>query len=182
VPYDAGCILVRDPARQLATFATSAAYLRSEGRGLAGGQPWPCDLGPDLSRGFRALKVWMTLKVYGADRLGAMIEQTCALARRLAARIDLEPELERLAPVPLNIVCFRYRAADGDFDRVNADIVADLQEAGIAAPSTTIINGQLAIRAAIVNHRTRPEDVDLLVATVLDRGRNRTGRFGAKRP
>lgn len=182
VPYDAGCILVRDPERQLATFASHAAYLRSERRGLAGGAPWPCDLGPDLSRGFRALKVWMTLKVYGADQLGAIMEQTCTLARRLAARIDREPDLERLAPVPLNIVCFRYRTADGDLDCLNADIVADLQEAGIAAPSTTILNGHLAIRAAIVNHRTRPEDIDLLVASVLDRGRSRTAHSHAKRP
>ncbi len=63
VPYDAGCILVRDEADQLATFAQDAAYLRRDARGLAGGHPWPCDLGPDLSRGFRALKVWMTLKI-----------------------------------------------------------------------------------------------------------------------
>jgi aromatic-L-amino-acid decarboxylase len=176
VPYDAGCILVRDRAQQLATFATRAAYLRSANRGLAGGEPWPCDLGPDLSRGFRALKVWMTLKVFGADWLGAMIEHTCALARRLAATIDREPELERLAPVPLNIVCFRFRnapsdLAPADLDQLNAEIVADLQEAGIAAPSTTILNGRLAIRAAIVNHRTRAEDVYVLVASVLERGR-----------
>ena len=73
VPYDAGCILVRDQAAQLETFGAEAAYLRREQRGLAGGGVWPCDLGPDLSRGFRALKVWMTLSVYGADRIGAVV-------------------------------------------------------------------------------------------------------------
>src|SRR5262249_37631251 len=77
VPYDAGCILVREEAHLLATFASPAAYLRRETRGLAGGYPWPCDLGPDLSRGFRALKVWMTLKAYGADRLGEVAEMCC---------------------------------------------------------------------------------------------------------
>jgi glutamate/tyrosine decarboxylase-like PLP-dependent enzyme len=173
VPYDAGCILVRDAADQLATFGQNVAYLRREARGLAGGHPWPCDLGPDLSRGFRALKVWMTIKAYGADRLGAVVEECCALARRLAARIGAEPALELLAPVPLNIVCFRVREGAADLDRLNADIVADLQEAGIAAPSTTTIGGHLAIRAAIVNHRTSPTDIDALIDAVLDTARSR---------
>jgi aromatic-L-amino-acid decarboxylase len=167
VPYEAGCVLVRDPARQIETFAHDADYLRREARGLAGGAPWPCDLGPDLSRGFRALKVWMTLRVYGADRLGEVVARCCALARRLARRVDDTPGLERLAPVALNIVCFRVVSGGGDLDRLNADIVADLQEAGIAAPSTTRIGGRLAIRAAIVNHRTREDDIDALVDGVM---------------
>jgi aromatic-L-amino-acid decarboxylase len=173
VPYDAGCIVVRDAARQLDTFGAEAAYLRREQRGLAGGGVWPCDLGPDLSRGFRALKVWMTLSVYGADRIGAIAEQTCDLARILAARVCHEPALQLLAPVALNIVCFRYVAAAGDLDRLNADIAADLQEAGIAAPSTTMVNGVLAIRAAIVNHRTNQADIAILVEAVLQAGRKR---------
>ena len=173
VPYDAGCILVRDEADQLAAFAQEAAYLRRETRGLAGGHPWPCDLGPDLSRGFRALKVWMTLKSHGADRLGEVVETCCGLARRLASRVDAEPALERLAPVPLNIVCFRVASGAADLDRLNADIVADLQESGVGAPSTTVLDGRLAIRAAIVNHRTGPEDVEALVDAVLAAARAR---------
>ncbi len=172
-PYDAGCIVVRDPSRHLDAFGAEAAYLRREERGLAAGEVWPCDLGPDLSRGFRALKVWMTLSVYGADRIGAIAQQTCDLAAILASRVDREPALRRLAPVALNIVCFRYVGADGDLDQLNAEIVADLQEAGIAAPSTTTINGVLAIRAAIVNHRTTPADIAILVDAVLEAGRNR---------
>jgi glutamate/tyrosine decarboxylase-like PLP-dependent enzyme len=173
VPYDAGCILVRDASRQLETFGAEAAYLQREQRGLAAGGVWPCDLGPDLSRGFRALKVWMTLSVYGADRIGAIAQQTCDLAAALAARVDRELALERLAPVALNIVCFRYVAAVCDLDRLNADIVADLQEAGIAAPSTTTVNGVTAIRAAIVNHRTNYADIAILVDAVLEAGRRR---------
>jgi glutamate/tyrosine decarboxylase-like PLP-dependent enzyme len=103
-----------------------------------------------------------------------MIERTCALARHLEARILAEPRLELLAPVQLNIVCFRYRAAD----RVNGDIVADIQESGIAAPSTTILDGQLAIRAAIVNHRTDVADIDALVAAVLEFGARRASKDG----
>jgi glutamate/tyrosine decarboxylase-like PLP-dependent enzyme len=172
VPYDAGFLIVRDGRKHCETFAAPAAYLRRETRGLAAGSPWPCDLGPDLSRGFRALKTWFTLKTYGTEKLGAMITRTCALARYLEARILAEPRLELLAPVQLNIVCFRYRADDAD--RVNGDIVADIQESGIAAPSTTVLDGQLAIRAAIVNHRTDRCDVDALVSAVLEFGAQRS--------
>ncbi|GAB0113383.1 cytochrome d ubiquinol oxidase subunit I [Acidisoma sp. C75] len=172
-PYDAGCILVRDEANQRATFASDAAYLSTSGRGLAANAPWPCDLGPDLSRGFRALKLWFTLQSFGAAKLGQVAEASVALAQHLARRVDAEPELQRLAPVPLNIVCFRYRApgAAADLDALNARIVAEVQEAGLAAPSTTRIGGALAIRAAFVNHRSRPEDADALVDAVLAAGR-----------
>ncbi|MDB5653828.1 MAG: Pyridoxal-dependent decarboxylase, partial [Tardiphaga sp.] len=77
VPYDAGFLLVRDGDAHRDTFAAPAAYLRRETRGLAAGSLWPCDLGPDLSRGFRALKTWFTLKTYGTEKLGAMIGRTC---------------------------------------------------------------------------------------------------------
>jgi aromatic-L-amino-acid decarboxylase len=171
VPYDAGFLIVRDGERHRETFAAPAAYLRREARGLAAGSSWPCDLGPDLSRGFRALKTWFTLKTYGTERLGAVIARTCALAAYLEARILAEPRLELLAPVQLNIVCFRYRVRDAN--RINGEIVADVQESGVAAPSTTLLDGQLAIRAAIVNHRTDTCDLDALVAAVI--------RFGAAR-
>ncbi|HLZ28954.1 MAG TPA: pyridoxal-dependent decarboxylase, partial [Chloroflexota bacterium] len=165
VPYDAGFLLVREASTHLAAFAAPAAYLRREARGLAAGSPWPCDFGPDLSRGFRALKTWFTFKVYGATRLGQVISETCRLARYLAAQVEASSELELMAPVTLNIVCFRFRCADSD--SVNRTIVADLQESGIAVPSTTTIDGQLAIRAAIVNHRTMAPDIDILLAAVI---------------
>ncbi len=172
VPYDAGFLMVRDGDRHRNTFAAPAAYLRRETRGLAANSPWPCDLGPDLSRGFRALKTWFTLKAFGTDRLGSVITRTCALAQYLEARILAEPRLELMAPVQLNIVCFRYRADDAN--GVNGDIVIDIQESGIAAPSTTLIDGKLAIRAAIVNHRTDIGDIDALISAVLDFGTRRS--------
>lgn len=168
VPYDAGFILVRDGKLHLNTFASSAAYLKRELRGMAAGSPWPCDFGPDLSRGFRALKTWFTIKVYGAEKLGQVISNTCILAQQLKHRIESEPRLELLAPVALNIVCFRYRCADAD--RINAALVVALQESGIAAPSTTLINGHFAIRAAIVNHRTTVSDIEALVDATLELG------------
>ncbi len=161
VPYDAGCILVRDETLHRETFAADAAYLQRERRGLAAGDWWPCDYGPDLSRGFRALKTWFTLKVHGTDAPGAAIVRSCALARALERRVAAAPVLELLAPVTLNIVCFRY--ACDDADRVNRAIVADLQEAGEVAPSLTSIDGKVAIRAALFNHRTDERDLDALV-------------------
>ncbi|MGH8299783.1 MAG: pyridoxal phosphate-dependent decarboxylase family protein, partial [Steroidobacteraceae bacterium] len=171
VPYDAGFVLVRDGALHCDTFAAPADYLQRRARGLAAGEFWPTDFGPDLSRGFRALKAWFTLRVYGTDQIGAAISRTCRVARHLAARVDSEARLERLATVPLNIVCFRYRGTDAD--TLNAAIVADVQESGVAVPSTTRINGQVAIRAAIFNHRTRESDVDALVDAVLRHGDRR---------
>jgi len=181
VPYDAGFVLVRDGALHRDTFATPAEYLRRATRGIAAGDSWPTDFGPDLSRGFRALKTWFTLRVYGTQQLGAAIARTCAVARHLAARVASEERLELLAPVPLNIVCFRYRAPRGDADALNAAIVADVQERGVAAPSTTRIGSRLAIRAAIFNHRTREPDVDALADAVLRFGDRRVGRRAPRR-
>jgi glutamate/tyrosine decarboxylase-like PLP-dependent enzyme len=168
VPYDAGFILVRDGALHRDAFASPAAYLQRETRGLAAGAIWPCDLGPDLSRGFRALKTWFTLKVHGTDAIGAAISRTCALARYLEGRIAAIPKLELLAPVALNIVCFRYRSNNAN--QLNAAIVADLHESGIAAPSTTMIGDHLAIRAAIFNHRTSEQDIDALIQALVSFG------------
>lgn len=170
VPYDAGFVLVRDGVLHRQTFATVAPYLRREAQGLAAGSAWPCDFGPDLSRGFRALKTWFTFRVYGAEAIGASIARTCDLARYLEKRIAQTAELELAAPVELNIVCFRYRTEEGD--RVNARIAIELQESGAVAPSTTVLDGKLAIRAAIVNHRTRPSDLDTLIERTLALGRS----------
>ena len=173
VPYDAGFLLVRDGELHRDTFASPASYLRRETRGLAAGLHWPSEYGPDLSRGFRALKTWFTLKTFGTDRLGAVMARTCRLAKYLEQRVRNEPRLELLAPAQLNIVCFRHLSADPDM--MNARIVADLHESGIAAPSTTTINGHLAIRAALVNHRTQERDIDALINAVLHFGRAGAG-------
>ncbi len=173
VPYDAGFLLVRDAALHRQAFESPAVYLHRETRGLAAGSPWPCDLGPDLSRGFRALKTWFTLKVFGTAALGAAISETCALARYLESKVRQSPELELLAPVELNIVCFRYRCPQDrevTADEVNAEIAIRLQEAGVVAPSTTTLNGRVALRAAITNHRTTRTDIDALIDSTLHAG------------
>ena len=174
-PYDAGFVLVRDGEKHREAFVSPAAYLHRAARGLAAGSPWPCDFGPDLSRGFRALKVWFTLKALGTERLGAAISRSCALARYLEGRIIATPELELMAPVELNIVCFRYRAQDAtpeDSDRINEEIAVRLQESGIVAPSTTRLEGRTVLRAAFVNHRTSRAEVDALVEGAVEQGRS----------
>ncbi len=171
VPYDAGIILVRDPEAHLAAFDHEADYQRREKRGLGSGQLWPCDLGPDLSRGFKALKVWTTLRTYGAEALGRIADQCCQVAAHIQARVQSDPRLELLAPLGLNIVCFRVKSENPD--ALNADILADIQEAGIAAPSSTLVDGHFAIRAAIVNHRTRIEDADAMLNALLQAAQTR---------
>jgi len=174
VPYDAGCMLVRDEALHRASFSSRREYLAHDGMALAGGDPWFCEYGPEMSRGFRALKVWFTIMAHGIDALARTIAQNCAGARHLGARIQTSRELELMARVSLNIVCFRFAPAglpEAALDSVNETIVASLQRSGIAAPSTTRINGRLAIRACLVNHRTTLADLDLSVREVERLGR-----------
>ena len=174
VNYDAGYVLVRDEALQRRAFSNRPDYLQHNEKGLAAGFPWPVDYGPELSRSFRALKVWAHLMEHGPARIGAAVARNCEQVRYLAGRIDDAAELERLAPVETNICCFRYRphdvVAEEVLDRLNQAIVVDLQESGVAAPSTTRLNGKLAIRVNITNHRTRFEDIDCLVSSILEAG------------
>ncbi len=169
VPYDAGCVLIKDAAAHKRSFSARREYLTGQPRGLAGGEFWPCDYGPELSRGFRALKIWFTLKTYGLQKLGRLVAQNCRQAQYLGELVRRNGSLELLAPIALNIVCFRYAASGcpgAELDALNLDIVAELQLRGIAAPSTTRVGGKTAIRVALTNHRTRTEDLEILVAAI----------------
>ena len=135
------------------------------------------NFGPQLSRGFRALKVWLNLKAYGAEQFVRLIGQNLAQAQYLKARVEREPDLELLAPVPMNVVNFRYRGKGLDAKRLeelNPRILVALQERGIAVPSQTVLKGRFAIRVAITNHRSRREDFDALADAVLALGREFT--------
>lgn len=169
VNYDAGFILMRSEQLHRLAFSERPEYLKGAERGLAAGNPWPVEYGPELSRGFRALKVWAQIAEYGTARLGALITQNCEQARYLAELVAAEPHMEVVAPVSLNICCFRVNAADRDnaaIDALNDEIVIRLQLEGIAAPSTTLVNGRNAIRVNITNHRTTRADLALLVREV----------------
>jgi aromatic-L-amino-acid decarboxylase len=176
VQYDAGCILVRHGDLHRAAYSMHPAYLQNSDRGLAGGTDWPSDFGPELSRSFRALKVWFALKEHGAERIGHIVAQNCDQARYLAQLLAKEPDFELLAPVSLNIVCFGIRCpelASAELDQINQQIVFDLQESGVAAPSTTRVRGRVAIRVNITNHRTRYSDLEVLVEAALCSARAR---------
>jgi glutamate/tyrosine decarboxylase-like PLP-dependent enzyme len=170
VPYESGFVLVRDPGRLGPAFGMpGAAYL-----------PGPDDprggyglLGPESSRRARAVPIWATLAAYGRTGYRELVERHCDLARHLAARVDAAPDLERLAEVPLNVVCFRYRppgVAEPELDAINRRLGEALLDDGRVFAGATVYRGQVALRPAISNWRTTAEDLDLLVAVVRELG------------
>lgn len=179
MPYDVGCVLVRDAEAHRRPFSTHASYLSKASRGAAPTDHEPGSLSPELSREFRGLKVWMLLQEHGVDKYTRLIEQNVEQAKYLAGLVHRHPELELLAPVPLNIVCLRYagenrgrKAPAGEgLDDLNRELLIRLQERGIAVPSGTELGGKFAIRVAITNHRSRREDFDLFVDAVVRLGR-----------
>ena len=177
VPFEAGCVLVRDAPAHHDSFAVSPAYLARARGGLAAAGTWFSDYGVQLTRGFRALKIWMSLQEHGADRYGRMIAQNIEQARYLAKLVDAAPELERMAPVPLNIVCFRYVGGPTgditarDLDEFNRELLIRIHESGVAVPSSVTLHGQSGIRVAVTNQRSRRDDFDLLVAETIRMGR-----------
>jgi aromatic-L-amino-acid/L-tryptophan decarboxylase len=169
VPFEAGCTLVRDSDAHRRAFALRPDYLTHAERGLAAGSLWFSDYGIQLTRGFRALKVWMSLKEHGLDKYARLVRQNIDQARYLAELIREAPDLELLAPVPLNVVCFRYvtpRRDDAALDALNQELLIQLHEQGIAVPSNLTLGGRFALRVAITNQRSRREDFDLLVREV----------------
>ena len=179
-PFEAGCALVRDASAHRDAFAVTPEYLEATPRGLASGQ-WLHDYGLQTTRGFRALKIWMALKEHGAEKFGRLIDQNIAQGHYLATLIEAEPHLELAAPPNINIICYRYRSDRIDRDglkTLNSEIMLRLQEQGTAALSDTTIHGEHCLRVAINNHRTRREDLELLVRETIRLG-NEIAREGA---
>jgi aromatic-L-amino-acid decarboxylase len=170
MPMEIGCVLVRDRQQHRETFSLTPAYLEQATRGVAAGGNWFNEYGVQLSRNFRALKAWMSLKTHGLDKYRRLIQQNLDQARYLGRQVQDHPRLQLLAPVVLNIVVFRYAPQDMDehgLDTLNQEILLRIQERGIAVPSHTRVQGRYAIRVAHVNHRTRYADMDLLLESVL---------------
>jgi len=171
-PFEAGCALVRNAAAHRGTFAVTPEYLEMTQRGIASAH-WLHDFGLQTSRGFRALKIWMALKEHGVEKFGRLIDQNIAQGHYLGTLIKAEPRLELVMPPNINIVCYRYRseAMDGEgLKALNTEIMLRLQEEGIAAISDTTVQGRHCLRVAINNHRTRREDLELLVAETVRLG------------
>ncbi len=174
MPFEIGCALVRSGREQRETFSLTPAYLQHQPRGAGGGDQWFSDYGVQLSRGFRALKAWMSIKEHGLEKYGRLIEQNVEQAQYLTGLIEASPALELLAPSATNIVCFRFNPgglSDEQLDHLNEEILFRLHEQGIAVPTYTRLNGCYALRVAITNHRSRREDFDLLANEVVRLGR-----------
>jgi aromatic-L-amino-acid/L-tryptophan decarboxylase len=175
IPFEAGVALVRSEHDHRYTFSLTPEYLAHATRGLAGGTTWFSEYGLQLSRNFRALKVWMSIKENGIEKYGQLIDQNIAQAGYLMDLVRAQPDLELGAPGVLNIVCFRYNPgglSNEALNNLNQELLIRLQESGLAAPSSTLLEGSFYIRAAIANHRSRREDFDLLIEAV--------GKIGAE--
>jgi aromatic-L-amino-acid/L-tryptophan decarboxylase len=173
VPFEAGCILIRNENAHRTTFSLTPEYLAHETRGIPGGHLWFSDYGIQLSRQFRALKVWMSVKEHGLERFGRMIERNIDQAKYFCNLVEKDPQLELTAPPGLDIVCFRFNPGgmeNEDLNVLNKEILLQLHETGIAAPSYTTLNGIYCLRIAIANHRSRMEDFDLLAEEVVKLG------------
>jgi aromatic-L-amino-acid/L-tryptophan decarboxylase len=173
LPYPIGCILVKNAEDHRRAFSLTPTYLaHGEGdRGLTGVDvPWLSDYGFELSRGFHALKAWMTIKEHGSEKYGRLIQQNIDQAHYLARLVEANPKLELALPVSLNIVCFRFFRPDLDdttLDRLNKQIEVELQEQGIAVPSIVTIRAKKYLHVAVTNHRSRKDDFDVLVREVV---------------
>jgi glutamate/tyrosine decarboxylase-like PLP-dependent enzyme len=175
VPYDCGFAFVRELERLPRALNVGAPYLPTPDEA----RPSFGFLSPESSRRARSLTVWATLKAYGRDGYRAMVERHLALAQRLAARVDEAEELERLAEVPLNVVCFRARPPawpEDRLDELNRAVGEAVLADGRVFAGTTVYDGVVALRPAIVNWRTQEEDVDLLVDVVRELVAREAGR------
>jgi glutamate/tyrosine decarboxylase-like PLP-dependent enzyme len=174
VPYESGFAFVRDPEIHAGAFSATAAYLRTEPTA----RPVFGNLSPEMSRRARALPVWATLRAYGREGYRAMVERHVRLAKRVAGQVDDAPDLERLAEVPLNVVCFRFHppgVPENALDDLNRKLGASVLDDGRVYFGTTDYAGKVAFRPAIVNWRTGEEDVDLIVKVVRELGAQLVG-------
>ena len=181
---DCSCLLLRDldVARRAFAESSHADYIRIDDPRVDEAYAF-FDHGIELTRRFRALKLWMTLRYYGTDRIAAAIAHDCAMATRFGTLADAAEDLELMAPVELGICCLRYRPADGryteaELDELNQTLLAELVAGGEAYLSNASVRGRFALRACVVNYRTTEQDVDRTVAAIRELG----ARLSQSRP
>jgi glutamate/tyrosine decarboxylase-like PLP-dependent enzyme len=167
VNYEAGCVLIKNADAHRRSFSAGGDYLAPLPRGLASLPDMAGGRGLQLSRGFKALKPWMSIREHGLEKLGRLVAQNVRQAHYLAGLIDASAVLTRVAPVGLNVVAFRYddpELAAETLDEINRELLMRIQERGIAIPSSTLVDGRFTLRACICNHRSRRADFDAFVA------------------
>lgn len=173
MPFEVGCVMIKDSVEHRNTFSLIPEYLAKNTRGLASGDDWFSEYGLQLSRRFRALKVWMSLKEHGSDRFGRMISRNVEQAHYLGALINNNKDLELIAPIGLDIVCFRYNPGGLTLEALNIlnkEIKLQIEERAIALPGYTTLNNKYCIRCAISSHRVTNEDFDVLIKSILNIG------------
>jgi len=168
LPVDVGCVIYRDPEVARATFAHEAEYTRMFGE--EADEAFVCwDYGPELSRRFRALKVWMLLKGVGLDRLSEAIESNLACARHLESMVQASDDFEMVTPVELSIFCFRHvppqlrNESPKVIDAFNERLLVALQRDGSSYLSNTTLGGRFALRGCVLNYRTTLRDMEILL-------------------
>lgn len=173
-PHSGGCVIARDPQRLADSFAVRPTYVQQDKEHTGAGIDLGL-MGPQFSRGFSALKVWVSLLAHGHAAYAKRIAHDVALCKYMASCVEAHPELELMADVTLSICCFRYRPAgphaDAYFDALNEKLMNELQVDGRAFCSNAVLGGRYVLRACIVNFRTEADDVDALLAAAVDIGR-----------
>jgi aromatic-L-amino-acid decarboxylase len=172
-PLLGGCVLVRDPRRLAASFATEATYTWLD-EDLRQGVDFGMH-GPDFSRGFAALRIWLSLLAHGRAAYGRRIAHDAALARYLGRLVEEHPSFELMCPVSLSICCFRYapaalRGDDDALDRLNQRIMTAVMGDGRVYCSNAVLNGRFCLRACVVNFRTEAEHMELLLEVAAEHG------------
>jgi aromatic-L-amino-acid/L-tryptophan decarboxylase len=166
IPVECGCVLVRDKQAMRDTFSLVPAYLRDD-RQL----PWFSEFGPQQTRGFRALKLWLALSHIGLDGYRHLISRDIALARKLQEKIQARPDFELRAAGPLSITCFRYiTTRPYDLNALNRSILGLVQSQGEVYLTSTEINGEFVLRTCMVNFRTEEADLDFLLDMIARTG------------
>lgn len=171
VPFEAGGLLVKNPSHLRQTFSTIPDYLKSDQ--AEDGRTDLMEYNLPLTKEFKALKVWMTLKTYGADKLTETIRRDIDKAQHLVKKVEETEQLEIMAPAPLSIVCFRYntgRTSSEKLNSLNDEIINRVEQDGRIFLTGTKIDGQTALRVCFINHRTSRADVDAIVEVVSEIG------------
>jgi aromatic-L-amino-acid/L-tryptophan decarboxylase len=167
LPVGCGCVLYKDPAAARAAFRHEADYTRPIG--LERDEAFAFwDYGPELSRPFRALDLWLLIKHAGAEWLAQAVEHNIACAKHLESLVLASEDFEMLAPVALSIFCFRYapRGYAGDLNALNERILVNLQRGGSSYVSNAMVRGKFALRGCVLNYRTTLEDMERLLNDV----------------
>ena len=179
VPFACGGALIRNARHLAESFEVDPSYVWQDEEVHERGGVDSARRGAEFSRGFPALKVWLSLLAHGRDAYARRISHDAALARYLGERVEEEPDFELMTPVSLSVCCFRYAPPDvqdpAALDRLNEALMTAIQGDGRVYCSNAVLDGRFALRVCITNFRTEAEHMDLLLDVARDLGRSLVG-------